>query len=95
MNTGDRDDFYRRLHEQLNGSADWPAIYLFKFIVTSDPEKVRQLYDIFDLPGAVIEQKKSKNGKYTSVSITVRMKDPDAVIGKYKEAEAVEGVISL
>ena len=46
--------------------------------------------------GAVINTKASKNGNYTSVSINVRMKNPDAVILKYKEvAEKVEGVISL
>ena len=46
--------------------------------------------------GAVIETKESKNGKYTSISINVLMKNPDAVINKYKEvAEKIEGVISL
>jgi putative lipoic acid-binding regulatory protein len=44
----------------------------------------------------VIKTTPSKNGKYTSVSVNVRMKNPDAVIVKYKEvAENVEGVISL
>ena len=46
--------------------------------------------------GAVINTVESKNGKYTSVSINVRMKSPEAVIDKYKEvASKVEGVISL
>jgi len=39
----------------------------------------------FDNTGAVIESKQSKNAKYTSLSITVNLKNPDAVIGKYKE----------
>ena len=46
--------------------------------------------------GAVIKTKESSNGKYTSVSINVSMKDPDSVIQKYKEvSENIEGVISL
>lgn len=46
--------------------------------------------------GAVIKTRKSKNGNYTSVSVNVRMKNPDAVIEKYKTVgEEVEGVISL
>ena len=46
--------------------------------------------------GAVISTTESKNGKYTSVSINVLMRNPEAVIGKYKEVtENVEGVISL
>ncbi|WP_276166513.1 DUF493 family protein [Zobellia alginiliquefaciens] len=87
--------FYKRLHEQLEESAKWPSNYLYKFIVESKPEKVSQIHKIFDNTGAVIDLKESKNGKYTSVSITVNMKNPDAVIEKYKEVGQVEGVISL
>jgi len=39
--------------------------------------------------------KQSKKGTYTSVSITVHMENPDAVIKKYKEVSHIEGVISL
>jgi putative lipoic acid-binding regulatory protein len=63
--------------------------------VPTDQAKIDQIYAIFDQNGAVIESKKSKNGNYTSVSITVTMDDPDAVIAKYIEVSAVEGVISL
>ncbi|MBT9189501.1 DUF493 family protein [Zobellia russellii] len=87
--------FYKRLREQLGESTTWPSNYLYKFIVQSIPEKVDQIHEIFDNTGAVIELKESKNGKYTSVSITVNMKNPDAVIEKYKEVGKVEGVISL
>ncbi len=37
----------------------------------------------------------SKKGKYTSLSVTVNLASPDAVIEKYKEVGKVEGVISL
>ena len=51
---------------------------------------------LFDNLGAVITTTESKNGKYTSVSINVKLKNPETVIAKYKEvAENVEGVISL
>ncbi len=45
--------------------------------------------------GAVIESKQSSKGKYTSLSITVNLANPDKVIEKYKEVGLVEGVISL
>ena len=45
--------------------------------------------------GAVISTKESSKGTYTSVSINVSMQNPDAVIAKYQEVAAVEGVISL
>jgi len=94
--TPDQDEFYKKLKAQLHDTAIWPTEYLYKFIVLSNNEKIKLIQSIFNYLGAVIETKPSKNGKYTSVSIHVRMKNPDAVIGKYKEvAEKVEGVISL
>ena len=51
--------------------------------------------DAFNNMGAVIKSQKSKTGKYTSVSISVQMKDPDHVIEKYKEMSTIEGIISL
>lgn len=90
------DEFYAKLKQQLHDTAMWPSEYLYKFIVPTKGERIGQVEDIFDNMGAVIETKQSKKGKYTSVSINVRMKNPDQVIEKYKEvAEKVEGVISL
>ncbi len=73
----------------------WPSPYLYKFIVPSNTATVQQIEAIFDNMGAVIETKASRTGKYTSVSINVRMKDPDAVIAYYQEVGQIEGVISL
>ena len=90
------EDFYQKLRAQLYDTALWPSEYLYKFIVVSDTKKITQIEDLFDNMGAVINTTESKNGKYTSVSINVSMRNPDAVISKYKEvAEKVEGVISL
>ncbi|UKM63484.1 DUF493 domain-containing protein [Flavobacteriaceae bacterium GSB9] len=90
------EEFYKKLKSQLQDTSLWPSEYLYKFIVISDKEKIKKLEDLFDNLGAVINTKESKNGKYTSVSVNVRMKNPDAVIEKYKEvAEKIEGVISL
>lgn len=89
------DDFYERLRDELYKNTTWPADYLYKFIVESDPDKISQIHKIFDNTGAVIESKQSKKGKYTSISIMVNLQNPDEVIHKYKEAGKVEGVISL
>lgn len=90
------EDFYKKLKSQLEETSDWPSAYLFKFIVVTEASKISDLEVIFDNMGAIINTKASKNGKYTSVSIHVVMKNPDAVIEKYKEvAEKIEGVISL
>lgn len=90
------EEFYKKLRSQLFETASWPSEYLYKFIVPTDQNKISQIEDLFNNLGAVITTKESGKGTYTSVSINVDMKDPDAVIAKYKEvAEKVEGVISL
>ncbi len=87
--------FYDRLRQELLKTSEWPSTYLYKFIVPSDPEKLAQIKDLFDNTGAVIESRESRNGKYTSLSITVHLEHPDLVIEKYIEVGKVEGVISL
>jgi putative lipoic acid-binding regulatory protein len=88
--------FYDKLKTQLQDTSSWPSEYLYKFIVLSNTSKVKQIETIFDSMGAVINTKQSSNGKYTSISINVKMKNPDAVVAKYLEVtEKVEGVISL
>ncbi len=92
----DPNEFYKKLKSQLLDTSLWPTEYLYKFIIPTEPSKIKQIHDIFDNMGAVIKTRKSKKGTYTSVSVNVRMKDPDAVIDKYKKiGENVEGVISL
>ena len=90
------EEFYEKLKGQLHETASWPAEYLYKFIVKTNTEKIAILEAIFNNMGAVIKTTESKNGKYTSVSVNLLMRNPDTVIEKYKEvAEKVEGVISL
>lgn len=90
------EEFYEKLKSQLYDTALWPSAYLYKFIVTTNTDKIAKVEALFNNMGAVIDTKESKNGKYTSVSINVLMQNPEAVIDKYKEvAENVEGVISL
>ncbi|APY12676.1 hypothetical protein BWZ22_16245 [Seonamhaeicola sp. S2-3] len=90
------EEFYNKLRGQLYETTSWPAEYLYKFIVKSDIKKIAKIEAIFNNMGAVINTVESKNGKYTSVSVNLLMRDPNSVIEKYKEvAEKVEGVISL
>lgn len=89
------EEFYARLKLQLAENTAWPADYLYKFIVPTDDSKIKTIEDIFDNTGAVIESKQSKKGTYTSLSVTVNLESPEAVIVKYKQVGKVEGVISL
>jgi len=95
MDAEKSEEFYKKLIKQLYDTSKWPSTYLYKFIVLSEKEKIEAINTIFDNTGAVIESKKSKNGKYTSLSITVILQNPEAVVAKYKEVTQIEGVISL
>jgi putative lipoic acid-binding regulatory protein len=87
--------FYERLKEELSTTSTWPALYLYKFIVPTDKEKIIAIEGAFDNLGAVIRTTQSKNGKFTSVSVNVEMKSPEHVIEKYQAVSTIEGIISL
>ncbi len=89
------EEFFERLRGELANSTQWPSIYLFKFIVPTDAEKIKTVEDAFDQLGAVINTTESRNGRYTSVSVNVPMESPDHVIEKYKQVSTIEGIISL
>lgn len=91
----DRNSFYKKLKAQLDETTKFPSDYLYKFIVTAEGDKVNQVQDIFNNKGAVINTKKSKTGKYISVSIVVKLASSEEVISYYKQAEKIEGIISL
>jgi len=90
------DEFYSKLKTKLEETSRWPSTYLFKFIVKSDPAKITKIEFIFNNMGAVINSTPSKKGTYTSVSIQVKMKNPESVIEKYKQVgNSIDDVISL
>ncbi|MEN8965895.1 MAG: DUF493 family protein [Polaribacter sp.] len=90
-----KDEFYTKLKVQLEDTTKFPADYLYKFIVPTTENQVTEVEDIFDKTGAVIKTKKSKTGKYVSVSIMLKLKNSDEVISYYKKAEKIKGIISL
>jgi putative lipoic acid-binding regulatory protein len=90
-----KDDFYSKLKIQLDDTTDFPADYLYKFIVPTLENEVAEVKNIFDNIGAVIKTKKSKTGKYVSVSIILKLKTSDEVISYYKKAAKIKGIISL
>ena len=91
----DKNEFYTKLKVQLDDTTTFPADYLYKFIVPTDGNQVQEVEDIFNNSGAVINTKKSKTGKYTSVSIVLKIESSDKVILYYKKAEKIKGIISL
>ncbi len=88
-------DFYEKLRGTLEETTIFPTKYMFKFIIPSSDDNFKKIESIFDNIGAVINSKPSKTGKYTSLTILVKMESADEIIIKYKTVSKIEGVISL
>lgn len=88
-------DKYESLRKKLEEGFEWPRVYLFKFIVPADNQKVAQVEGLFRSDMAEISMRTSKNGNFVSVSAKEMMISPEAVINRYKEAAKIEGILSL
>lgn len=91
----EKNTFYTKLKGQLEDTTEFPAEYMYKFIVPSAENQVKEVQDLFNNQGAVIKTKKSKTGKYISLSIVLKIESADKVIEYYKKVENIKGIISL
>ncbi len=89
------EEFYERLSKQLHDQHLWPTVYLFKFIVPAQKDNLPTIETIFSDTQPEITTKTSSKGNFTSVSIKAKMKNPAAVIEKYKAVSHIEGIVSL
>jgi uncharacterized protein len=91
----DKKAFYAKLKNQLEDSTNFPSDYMYKFIVPTNGGQQEEVENVFENKGAVIKTKKSKTGKYISISIVLKLNSSDEVISYYEKVEKVEGIISL
>ena len=85
---------WKGLREKLE-ERNWPEIYLFKFIVPADNQIIAQAESLFDSDTAQIELRKSKTGKFVSISAKEMMMNVDSVIERYEEAVKIPGLMAL
>ena len=90
-----KEEFYTKLKSQLEDTTSFPADYMYKFIVPSNENQEAEVQDLFNNKGAIITTKKSKTGKYISVSIVLKVENSEEVISYYQKAEKIKGIISL
>ncbi len=93
--TKKEDDFYEKLKISLNETTEFPADYMFKFIIPNKEDLKKQVTANFDFEGAVINTTLSKTGKYISVTVLTRVDNASVVVKKYREAAVIKGIISL
>lgn len=80
-----------KFKELLDSQHEWPTQYTFKFIVPN--QKQKEVEALF--PNHPIAIRESSQGKYVSVSITLKIECSDIVIAVYEKASLIEGLIAL
>ncbi len=85
---------FQTLENQLNESHQFPIVYMFKFIVPSDHDKIAQVSNMFG-ENAQITLRESSQGSFTSLTAKTVMTSAKEVIAKYKQATQIEGLIAL
>jgi putative lipoic acid-binding regulatory protein len=88
------EDQLNRLRDRLNEIHRWPSIYMFKFILPSDEERITKLKLIFG-ESAEFKIRLSEKGNYTSITVREMMLDADGIFERYNAAGKIEGIISL
>lgn len=87
-------EFYENLKEKLDEQHSFPALYMFKFIIPADNQKLALVESLFG-EEAQISTNQSKSNKYISITAKEVMISSDSVIAVYQQAEKIEGIISL
>ena len=83
-----------RLRLSLEKVHEWPSVYMFKFILEPDTDRVARVEALFP-PEAELLRKYSRGGKYLSITVREVMINADEVIARYDRASEIEGVIVL
>ncbi len=86
--------FYKNLEQKLSADCEWPALYMFKFIIPNDLHKLALVESLFG-DEASLYTNESKTGKYISITAKEMMLSPKEVIECYKKAGEIEGIIML
>lgn len=89
----DKKPDFEALRKQLD-QLNWPSLYMFKFIVPSDNQRIAQVESLFG-DDAEVKLQPSSNGKYTSITAREVMLSADDVLLVYQQASGIDGIIAL
>lgn len=87
-------DPYAGLRDKLKAEANWPKVYLFKFIIPNQNQLLAQTEALFG-PEAQVKINQSRNGNYLSISAHEMMLSADEVIERYRKSSSIQGLIAL
>jgi putative lipoic acid-binding regulatory protein len=84
-----------RIKKLLDDHHQWPDLYMFKFVIPSDNQKLAQIEALFNAETAEIRHKPSSKGNYTAITIKEVMLSAQSVLDVYEKAREIEGLIAL
>ncbi len=87
-------DVLQSIKEKLQQYEDWPILYMFKFIVPSDMQKIARVEALFSAT-AIVHRKESKNGRFVSITAKQHMHMPEQIIELYRKAAKIEDIMAL
>ncbi|MDG1145412.1 MAG: DUF493 family protein [Flavobacteriales bacterium] len=85
---------FESLRERLE-ELTYPSVYMFKFIVKTELQKIAQIEGLFDPEKAEIIRKESSKGAFISITVKEVMLGTDEIITIYQKASKINGVITL
>lgn len=83
-----------QLKLRLNEIHKWPSIFMFKFVLPNQEEKLTQLKMIFG-ESAEFRHRHSAQGNYVSVTVYEMMLNAETIFERYLAAGKINGIISL
>jgi putative lipoic acid-binding regulatory protein len=83
-----------RLKARLNEVHEWPSVYMFKFILEPENDRLDAVLALFP-PESEVLRKYSAGGRYLSVTVKEVMLCAEDVVDRYERASAIQGVIAL
>lgn len=81
----------KNFKELLNNEYNWPADYLFKFIVNKEYKDELMI----TMGGHRVIEKPSSKGRYVSITTRILMHNAEEVMELYEKASKIKTVISL
>ncbi|MCC6839866.1 MAG: DUF493 family protein [Flavobacteriales bacterium] len=90
----EHDEARDRMRKALDQVHKWPAVYMFKFILEPEQEKIDALLAHFPAEAEVL-RKYSTGGKYLSLTVREVMLSAEEVVRRYDQTSNVSGVIVL
>lgn len=88
------DEAKDRLLGRLNEVHAWPSVYMFKFVLEPEAQRIEALQALFP-PESELFRRFSSGGKYLSITIKEVMLSAEDVVRRYEQVGAIGGVIML